>query len=78
MTTGFLLITITHLLIYTFTHSFMQNKPNLLDTQMNANLVLTKDYENESAFGVHKNKPNQTQFHPHRLYWEISVYGKSC
>ncbi len=26
---------------------FMQNKPNLLDAQMNVNTVITKDYENE-------------------------------
>jgi len=26
---------------------FMQNKPNLLDAQMNVGSVITKDYENE-------------------------------
>ena len=29
---------------------------------MNATSLLTKDYENESAFRVQENKPNQTQF----------------
>jgi len=27
--------------------SFLQNKPNLPDAQMNVNTVITKDYENE-------------------------------
>ena len=45
----------------------MQNKPNLLDAQMNVSSILTKDYENEIAFGLRENKPNlchryQTQF----------------
>ncbi len=35
-----------------------QNKPNLLDSQMNVNKVLTKDYENDNAFRPHENKPN--------------------
>jgi len=30
--------------------------------KMNANLFVTKDYENETAFRPQKNKPNQTQF----------------
>jgi hypothetical protein len=35
---------------------------------MNANLVRTKDYENENAFSLQQNKPNQTQFRaPHVL-----------
>ncbi len=40
----------------------MQNKPNLLNAQMNVNKVSTKDYENETAFRLRENKPNQTQF----------------
>ncbi len=40
----------------------MQNKPNLLDAQMNVSSILTKDYENETAFALRQNKPNQTQF----------------
>ncbi len=37
---------------------FMQNKPNLLNAQMNISSVLTRDYENNIAFGLRKNKPN--------------------
>jgi len=29
--------------------------------KMNVTSVLTKDYENETAFGLRQNKPNQTQ-----------------
>jgi len=36
----------------------MQNKPNLLDAQMNANAVITKDYENKSNWTLGENKPN--------------------
>jgi hypothetical protein len=35
----------------------MQNKPNLLATQMNVSSVKTKDCENEIAFWPPKNKP---------------------
>jgi len=62
----------------------MQNKPNLLNAQMNVNKVLTKGYENVRLHRREKNKPNQTQFHPHRLYayfnfllWDV-VPGKLC
>jgi len=40
----------------------MQNKPNLLNTQMNVTKVLTNDYENIRLHRRGKNKPNQTQF----------------
>jgi len=30
---------------------------------MNANVFVTKDYENETAIRLRKNKPNQSQFH---------------
>jgi len=45
-----------------------QNKPNLLNTQMNVNKVLTKDYENV-LLGKHRGKqtqsnPIQTQSNP--------------
>jgi hypothetical protein len=54
---------------------FMQNKPNLLDAQMNVNLVYTKDYENIANWKRGENKPNskpikantkpiQTQYKP--------------
>ncbi len=39
----------------------MQNKPNLLDTQMNVSSALTKHYENNRLPTRPKNKPNQTQ-----------------
>jgi len=42
----------------------MQNKPNLLDTQMNVSSFLTNDYENIIVLGLQKNKPNQSQFYP--------------
>ena len=42
---------------------FMQNKPNLLDAQMNVNIYYTKVYKNETTFRPQKNKPKQTQFH---------------
>ena len=40
----------------------MQNKPNLLNVQLNLSLVLTGDYENKRLYGNFKNKPKQTQF----------------
>jgi hypothetical protein len=42
-------------------NQIMQNKANLLDTQVNVSSVKTKDYENEIVFSFSKNKPNQTQ-----------------
>jgi len=36
----------------------MQNKPNLLDAQMNVNSILTKDYERNDIFAVPENKAN--------------------
>jgi hypothetical protein len=41
--------------------SFTQNKPNLLDTQMNIGSVETKYYENSRLHRCDQNKPNQTQ-----------------
>jgi len=40
----------------------MQNKANLLDTQMQVSFVVTKDYENATALWLRKNKANQSQF----------------
>jgi hypothetical protein len=54
-----------------FNHSgcFMQNKPNLLHTQMNVRSLITVDYENIANWKLGENKPNskpikanQTQF----------------
>jgi len=42
----------------------MQNKPNFNDAQMNVNIYYTKAYNNETASGSRKNKPNQTQSNP--------------
>jgi len=36
----------------------MQNKPNLLDAQMNVSSILTTDYENKSNWTLGENKPN--------------------
>jgi len=36
----------------------MQNKPNLLDAQMNVGSVKTKDYENKRLCRCGENKPN--------------------
>ncbi len=41
---------------------FMQNKPNLLNIQMNVSIVLTRDYENVHLPGRRKNKPNFKPF----------------
>jgi hypothetical protein len=40
----------------------MQNKANLLDTQMNVSFVTTKEYENKRLFRRPENKPKQSQF----------------
>jgi hypothetical protein len=40
----------------------MQNKANLLDTQMSVTSVKTKYYENKRLCSRGKNKPKQTQF----------------
>jgi hypothetical protein len=46
----------------------MQNKPNLLDTQINLSSVKKKDYENVHLLDHRKNKPNsnpiKTQLKP--------------
>jgi len=39
----------------------MQNKPNLLDAQMNITSVKTKNYEQITMNNANKNKPKQTQ-----------------
>ncbi len=35
----------------------MQNEPNFLESQMNVNKVLTKDYENKSNWTLGENEP---------------------
>ena len=44
--------------------SFMQNKANLPDDQMNVNKVLTRDYENETLSERGKNKANTNPIKP--------------
>ena len=39
----------------------MQNKPNLLDAQMNLSLCFTMNYELQTMNYFMQNKPNQTQ-----------------
>jgi hypothetical protein len=50
----------------TMNNQIIQNKPNLLNTQMNVNSVLTEDYENEIALSLQKNKPKQSQTNSQR------------
>jgi len=51
-----------------------QNKPNLLDAQMNISSVLTKDYENVPLCRRGENKPNQTQFQTQRTLCEFFLF----
>ncbi len=44
--------------------SFLTNKANLLDAQMNVNLYNTTDYENKWQRRVRKNKPNSNPNKP--------------
>jgi len=43
---------------------FMQNKPNFQKAQMNANVFITKDYENKSNWTLGQNKPNSNPIKP--------------
>jgi hypothetical protein len=40
----------------------MQNKPNLLNAQMNLTSVKTMNYEQKTMNNANKNKANQSQF----------------
>ena len=42
----------------------MQNKPNFLESQMNVNSILTKDYERNDIFAVPENKANSNPNKP--------------
>ncbi len=42
----------------------MQNKPNLLDAQMNVSIFSQMDYKNKTAFRRGKNKPNSNPIKP--------------
>ncbi len=59
---AFFLLTFYFLKLINQFESFMQNKANLLDAQMNVNTVITVDYENDNTFRLPENKPKQTQF----------------
>ncbi len=52
---------------------FMQNKPNLLDAQMNVNPYNTKEYNNETAFRRGKNKPNSNPIKPNSRKAKMNV-----
>jgi len=41
--------------------TILKNKANLAKPKMNASSIITKDYENKSAFSVLENKPKQSQ-----------------
>jgi len=43
---------------------FMQNKPNLLNAQMNVTSFITKDYENKRLADAAKTNPIQSQSKP--------------
>ena len=43
---------------------FMQNKPNLLDAQMNVSIFLQRAYENNSNWTFGQNKPNSNPIKP--------------
>ena len=45
-------------------HSFIQNKPNFKNAQINVNKVLERDYENVRLAEVPKTNPKQTQSKP--------------
>ena len=50
----------------------MQNKPNLLNAQINVTSVTIKNYEENRPPNSRKNKPKQTQFKPRSLLPEGS------
>ena len=56
----------------------MQNKPNLLDTQMNLSSASTKHYENDRLRTRPKNKPNQTQSQPRPLCKRTPYLSGTC
>jgi len=52
---------------------FMQNKPNLPDTQMNANSLATMNYENIANWTLGQNKPNSNPIKPNLQKAKINV-----
>ena len=47
--------------------SFMQNKANLLDAQMNVSTILKREYENIANWKLGENKPNTNPIKPNFL-----------
>jgi len=51
----------------------MQNKPNLLDAQMNVISILTTDYENKYNWTLGENKPNSNPIKPNFRKVQMNV-----
>jgi hypothetical protein len=51
----------------------MQNKPNLLEAQMNVNPYNTKDYKNFIPLAGYKNKPNSNPNKPNLKRAKMNV-----
>ncbi len=47
-------------------------KPNFQKAKMNANVFVTKDYGNETAFRLQESKSKQTQFQTRRRFFSTS------
>jgi hypothetical protein len=61
----------------------MQNKPNLLNAQMNLSSVRATNYEQTTMDNEPKNKPNQTQFiarqgHPEPKQTQFAMAKPPC
>jgi hypothetical protein len=52
---------------------FMQNKPNLLDAQMNVSSAITMNYEQLTMNYANKNKPNSNPIKPktNPIHWML-------
>jgi hypothetical protein len=55
----------------------MQNKPNLLDAQINVSSFITKDYENVHLLGRRRNKAKQNQSNPISNFLLGMSYGEN-
>jgi len=51
----------------------MQNKPNFRKAKMNANIFITKDYENKSNWTLGQNKPNSNPIKPNFQNAQMNV-----
>ncbi len=75
---AFFLLTFYFLKLIDQFESIMQNKPNLLNNQINVSKVLTKDYENKRLCRRLKNKANsnpiQSQFMPKQTQYKANFY----